>query len=547
MLNPNYTMPNAQRYSDYLSAYNNLQTLAIMQNYAKLHGSTMCSTAPSNNAQLQNDLAQSILQSEPSRNDDLSSHAPEINSIPSTTSPVRYDLSNPQSGQTTPAASEINNSNPSAAASTSVNDGESIIINTALSFIKSQMLRYDQKTVIENTSTNFTLEEIMDARKSLYRATSCKKYTYRPPADPATTQAKANHCVASIVSKITQLEKAAVKFKIACDAEDVFRLANLYNKTNTNSSTNDHENRISALEMKMKLLEQKSHPTAYHQRDQNSQPTAYHPPVTSFPPIPQIPRGNRSYADMANKTPKPSTPVNAKRRRTAEQDKDNWTTVNGRNRQNHRSNSFFEGKNENNVASNELRGAEIHEVFLFNYANNATEEAVKFHFENNGVSVISVVQMSRPEYEIKSYKMRIKVKEDFDKIIKCLPYKTRARWFIKSRQRFTDGYPFANHWNRQFTPRSPSVFTPTHQIARSPARSESSPHQPNTRSDNAEMDTEQLQGEPNLVSIGIRPIVSPNGTTHQVPKFQVGGPISMPGSVQDSNEVTETLLDNQDG
>ena len=199
------------------------------------------------------------------------------------------------------------------------------------------------------------------------------------------------------------------------------------------------------------------------------------------------------------------------------------------------------GKNENNVASNELRGAEIHEVFLFNYANNATEEAVKSHFENNGVSVISVVQMSRPEYEIKSYKMRIKVKEDFDKIIKCLPYKTRARWFIKSRQRFTDGYPFANHWNRQFTPRSPSVFTPTHQIARS------SSHQGDTRPDNAEIYTSYLQDKPNLVSIRIRPIVSPNGTTHQVPKFQVGGPISMPGSVQDSNEVTETLLDNQDG
>ena len=61
------------------------------------------------------------------------------------------------------------------------------------------------------------------------------------------------------------------------------------------------------------------------------------------------------------------------------------------------------------------------------------------------------------------------------------------------------------------------------------------------------MDTEQLQNEPNLVSIGIRPIVFPNGTTHQVAKFQVAGPISMPRSVTESNEVTETLSENQDG
>ena len=72
-----------------------------------------------------------------------------------------------------------------------------------LAFIKSELLRYDQEAIIiEKAVTNFTLEEIMEARKSLYSSTGSKKIMYRPPADPATTHENANHCVESIISII---------------------------------------------------------------------------------------------------------------------------------------------------------------------------------------------------------------------------------------------------------------------------------------------------------------------------------------------------------
>ena len=535
---------NNERSPDYLSAYNNLQVLAMMQNYAKLQELAKCSSVPSTSANLQNAIAQSILHSESNSDDVMSCKVPVTES---TLAPsVNESLSHVQSGPSNPAMSEQSHIDTPAPTPTSTNEKECIIINTVLAFIKSELLRFDQKAIIEKVSTNFTLEEIMEARKSLYRSTGSKKYVYRPPADPATTHEKANHCVASIISKITQLEKAAFKFKIVCDAEELFRLLHLH--TNNNSE-NDHENRIAALERKMINLEKKS------------QPITFQPPITTFPHLPQIPRNNRSFADKASKPPNPKTPASAKRLRTAEQDKDNWTTVNGRNNRSHRSSSFFEGKNENTESNNELRGHENHEVFLFNYCNSATEEAVRSHFEKNGVSVINVMQKSRPEYEVKSYVMRIKQKDDFDKIVKCLPYRTRARWFIRPRQRFVENPAFTqwNQWNQHFSPRSPAVNTPTHQITtsanlRSPDRNEG---HASTQPVNTEMEvasteedaaTVHSEGRRSLIAAGIRPIKSPGGSNYNVPEFKIGGPVSLQRSLQGEEEVRNSLNPgNQDG
>ena len=82
-----------------------------------------------------------------------------------------------------------------------------MIVNTVLSFLKSESFRKDKHSVIASVVKFFSLEEIMDCREELYRKTGCKRYQYRPPADPASTNEKSTHCVSSIISKCIELEK----------------------------------------------------------------------------------------------------------------------------------------------------------------------------------------------------------------------------------------------------------------------------------------------------------------------------------------------------
>ena len=71
--------------------------------------------------------------------------------------------------------------------------------------------------------------------------------------------------------------------------------------------------------------------------------------------------------------------------------------------------------------SSNLCGVQLHDVFLFNYDPESTEEQVKEHFTNKGVRVHSVKQKSHPDADAKSFLMRIKNKEDFDVIINNVP------------------------------------------------------------------------------------------------------------------------------
>ena len=104
--------------------------------------------------------------------------------------------SNPKMGETPNTESE----------STEENVREIMIVNTVLSFLKSESFRKDH-SVIASVVKFFSLEEIMDCREELYRKTGCKRYQYRPPADPASTNEKSTHCVSSIISRCVELEK----------------------------------------------------------------------------------------------------------------------------------------------------------------------------------------------------------------------------------------------------------------------------------------------------------------------------------------------------
>ena len=94
------------------------------------------------------------------------------------------------------------------------------------------------------------------------------------------------------------------------------------------------------------------------------------------------------------------------------------------------------------------------EVFLFNYTQTATEEAVKNHFFSNDIEVISVMQKSHPESYFKSFRMKITERSDFDKILKCLPYHTAARWFVRLRHNRNGNMPYHVMERKIATPRT---------------------------------------------------------------------------------------------
>ena len=124
----------------------------------------------------------------------------------------------------------------------------------------------------------------------------------------------------------------------------------------------------------------------------------------------------------------PSTPQSSKRLRSTEED--SWVDVgkNGSVKLHQKRNKpSFWGK-EGTVASSDLSGAEICDVFLFNYKKIATEEVVRKHFEKH-VKVVKIYQRSRDDAKVKSFVMRLENKADFEKVVKVLPWQTGARWY----------------------------------------------------------------------------------------------------------------------
>ena len=81
-----------------------------------------------------------------------------------------------------------------------------IVVNACLAFIKSEMSRRDNQSVIEAVSRHFTLEDIKSALEALFGGAGVGRYSYRPPNDPCTSYEKSSHCVKSIIAKFNELK-----------------------------------------------------------------------------------------------------------------------------------------------------------------------------------------------------------------------------------------------------------------------------------------------------------------------------------------------------
>ena len=453
----------------------------------------------------------------------------------------RNNLSNQsQENRSVSTSTSPNSEVPNTENNSSENNAkEVLIINTILAFIKSESFRKDKHAVIESVVKNFSFEEIMICREELYRKSGCKRYQYRPPPDPASTNVKASHCVSSIITKCVDLEQNSVTLKIACDADEIFRLSKIQSN---NNKKDDHEERISVIENEIKSLKLKC-----------QQPVMQNVP-SHLNDFPQLPQRNRSqsrsnnpqgvqpsnrrggqYSEMAGKSPKPSTPIGAKRPRLTDNDNDNWTTVTNRNKNSHR--PAYWGRNDDNSTSSALRGVENLEVFLFNYTETATEEAVKEHFVSRGIKVINVTQKSHPESYLKSFCMKITERKEFDIILKCLPYQTAARWFVRPRFNRNGNLPQHMMDRRFATPRTP--VGAIHRNENTPARRHMTTRRDSTQASPArdvpaENEVNTVRS-PRSTAAGITPITS-QSVSNSSPKFQIGGPVSLQTLTNNDND-----------
>ena len=298
----------------------------------------------------------------------------------------------------------------------SATSSPTIVVNACLAFIKSEKQRKDQPAIIEAVSKHFTLNEIKSAREALFRGAAVGRYSYRPPNNPSTAHQLSAHCVGSIISKLNELEheRDQPHIKIVCPAEELFNLMNVHMLMYNPVESCSIEDRVNQLEREVKVL--KFSANSINQWKPK-------------PPVTPVNSRQNLISDIRNSN-YPSTPGSASKRPRS-MDLDPWAEVarkkNGV-RPQKRSKPSFWGK-EGTVASTDLVGAEINEVFLFNYRNIATEEVVKRHFEKHQINVLKVYQRSKEGSDVKSFVMKIVNKADFEKVVTVLPWQTGARWY----------------------------------------------------------------------------------------------------------------------
>ena len=399
------------------------------------------------------------------------------------------------------------------------------ILNTCLAFFRSLMFRRDEKYIIDMTVQHFSLDELKAARELLYRSSGTSKYSYRGLNDPATAHQRACHCAASILHKFHEIEKAQAMPKIVCAAEDLYRLINM----NVNSTS--MEDRMSALEKEMREI--KSLKSSIN-----------------FPPLPS---SGASYSDMSrrqnllNEMNQQFSP-GVRSRSNSESIKRNRSDDNEPHNPLKKKKTFW-GRND--ASHSDLAGPDLHEVFLFNYRLETVEDKIKTHFEEHGVKVAHIKRISHPEHYVKNFLMKITNKDDFDKIIKVLPPRTGARWFVHDSNRPQETSFFNKNMivlqdKTQITPVRPSTLQNQFTASIfSPARSQynSKPSTPNTVvSSSSVMVTTQVSAPAYVPTVS----VSNRFSALDTPQFEVGGPLSLQSEmiVNEESEVNHTSTNN---
>ena len=314
-------------------------------------------------------------------------------------------------------------------------------------------MRNDHDYVLKHGGRDFTIDELKDARECLYRSTGTTRYTYKGPNEPASPTQRKSFCIASIISKISDLEKNGINPKIVCPAEELFRIMGIKNNDNSLSL----EERVLRLEADVKVIK-----------------TATPANRADFPTVDmnttyKASKRSNLLSEVVNNQGRPrSTSISSKRLRSEDSGNTGaWSDVyhkkNGENPGKRR--KSYWGKNEGNQVSQELVGADVYEVFLSNYRNIATTDVVKNHFTNHNIKVLHIRQRSHPSKPVKSFVMRLAQKEDFDKVISVLPFKTGARWYdpnqyqsgVKMHYNNTVSSP-SHLLDSQFTPKRTFTF-----------------------------------------------------------------------------------------
>ena len=284
-----------------------------------------------------------------------------------------------------------------------------IVSNACLSFAYSERLRKSAPEVVEIMGEHFTLDVIQDAHETLWRAAGTGR-RYRKPNESTTGTPKQirNHCASAVISKLNEMDAdhSLDNIKIVCPSEELFGLMNVWSLVYNPTKPSPIEDRVRALEFKVSEIE------TFNQRQAKG---------NTF-------TGRQKVVNDVRNSNFPSTPQSSKRLRSPGED--SWVDV-GKNGSvkppQKRSKPSYWGK-EGTVASSDLSGAEIFDVFLFNYKKIATEEVVRKHFEKH-VKVVKIYQRSRDDSKVKSFVMRLENKADFEKVVNVLPWQTGARWY----------------------------------------------------------------------------------------------------------------------
>ena len=427
------------------------------------------------------------------------------------------------------------------------------IENPCLAFIRSELFRVPQGDVIDSAVVSFGIDELKQAREILYKKTGTIKYTYHGPHDPATSHQKSSHCVANIINKIVDLDRNNSQFdmKYVCAASDLHRLMNL-NNFKTDSAKFDH--RLSQVENELKSLRSSfqsknpapANPVAWPSVGSASNVRPSHQPGIGI---------SSSRMQLIN-TMSSSSAVSSpnKRRRTDASQLENMhgarSQMNGSN-----SHSTLKGKPPNKA---NLKGAELHEVFLFNFDEDSTTEAVLKHFQSHDVSVKGVRFRCHPDSAVKKFVMKIQRKDDFEKVINALPAYTGCRWYDPFHRPTPGDRPqgFYNNGRSITGPRLQlvnSVQVTPHRSAEPSSPhpdhlsrmddSFGSPPKSSPRANSSGRSPPPAAGH--MVSNMIKPITASSGeattpvvTTHNrftplegapgSPNFNIGGPISIP-------------------
>ena len=324
-----------------------------------------------------------------------------------------------------------------------------VIENSCLSFIRSQMFRISKEEVTSSTAVNFGLQEIKEARETLFRKTGTLNYRYQGPKDPSTQNAKSKFCVLSIIQKIEELGNRGVIVNFCNSSEDLYRLSKMI-ANQSGDSTPDCFKRENLEEMSRKITLLTNDVNHLKSLPHNKNSAAIPAPrflnnnsgsSSRGIPAPDFNVPNRLSLLNSIEFPGLCSPARAraqsngasnsiKRRRTALTDNNSpstttgspaWKTVQKKRSRPELDIHIPKGRPPKPTTPS-------YELFLFRYSEDETPGSILKYFKEIGASSVHHVRYCGSRHNgSKSFVLKFKEMNDFKVIIRNLPEYTGAR------------------------------------------------------------------------------------------------------------------------